>query len=442
MFSHLNKIKVNKSSLRQVPTGSGVYFFLEKSSPIYIGKAVNLRARLQSYFASSLIEKTARMVNSAELICFIEVPSETEALLLEANLIKQYQPHFNSALKDDKHPLYIGISNERYPRVLMLRKAELDQPLRIYFGPFPSGQVAARVLRYLRRVFPFSTHKIGKRRCMDSHIQLCLPCPNEIEKLESAHQRAIQRNIYLANVRNVEKILSGKIDLVKKKLARQMTAYARDELFEEADIIKRQVKWLEYMTQPTVPVDKFVENPNLIEDLRKQEVDALMLLLTKHIGVNNIRRIESFDVAHLAGSKPTASMVTFVEATADKKLYRHFRIRKGSGADDLASMREVAARRVQRLEDWGRPDLIVVDGGRTQVRVFNEVFAKHKIPVVGLAKRSETLIIPKKDGHTITYIQESPKDSALYLLQRIRNEAHRFARCYHHKLVRNYLITG
>ncbi|MEK7112147.1 MAG: hypothetical protein AAB875_02365, partial [Patescibacteria group bacterium] len=192
----------------------------------------------------------------------------------------------------------------------------------------------------------------------------------------------------------------------------------------------------------------FLQNPNLSVDLINKEIkDLRTLLVNCKLKIVNLSRIECFDVAHLAGTSPTASMVTFINGEADKSLYRHFRIRQEKGADDISSLREVAKRRAKHFGSWGSPDLIMVDGGKTQVSAFCEVLKEinipniSNIPVVGLAKKFETLIIPVTKGKKLTFIERKvAKGSVLNLVQRMRNEAHRFARRYHHHLIRKSLI--
>ncbi|MBI2103920.1 GIY-YIG nuclease family protein [Candidatus Woesebacteria bacterium] len=433
------EVKAVKNQVKKISEDAGVYIFWNKKTPIYIGKAINLRRRLASYYSSRLAEKTSQMVSSATHISVIPVPSDIEALLLEAELVWKYQPHFNSALKDDKHPLYIMITKDTYPRVIAAKRADLKIPHRKVFGPFPSSGNLKYILKLLRPIFPYATHSLGKKPCIYSQIGLCVPCPNEIESFTGS-LKAIMKKEYLKNIRNITGVLTGRIKKVKNQLESEMALYAKKQLFEEAEKAKKKITRLDYITTPYSPVDRFVENPNLLEDIRQAELDELSTLLQKFLEINSIKRIECFDVAHLAGTSPTASMVTFFDGAADKSFYRHFRIRRAKGGDDVAALDEVAKRRERRFNDWGRPDLIIVDGGKTQTKVFWEVFKKHKIPVVGLAKRFETIVIPQ--GETPAYVLVRPHGESLMLVKRIRDEAHRFARRYHHKLVGRHLLQG
>lgn len=438
LAQRLTKTKITPETYKGVPETPGVYVFFKNKTPIYIGKAINLKRRVSSYFDIDLEVKTAKMVSESNYLSFIKVDSELESLLLEARLIRKYMPHYNVAAKDDKHPLYIVITKEKYPRILSVRKLIANSySLIASYGPFPSTRNVFSVLRMLRRIFPYSDHKLGKRKCIYSHIGLCNPCPNTIE--QSAEYK-VHRQKYLSNIRNIKSILEGKINIVKKGLEKEMNSSSQIENFEEAIAIRNQIERLEYITRPQIPTDYFMQNPNLYEDVRAKELSELKKLLTGVPPVKELHRIECFDIAHLAGTNPTASMVTFIEGTADKTFYRHFKIRKAKGGDDYESMREVAKRRANHFEiptssirpgsglrrsQWGKPDLIIVDGGKGQVAAFSSEI--QGIPVVGIAKHPDRLII----GEEKIKLQ----GATLQLVKRMRDEAHRFARRYHHKLV-------
>ncbi len=437
-IKNLPRLPKLKQSLKEFPKNSGIYIFWQKNTPIYIGKAINLRSRLESYFSLKLAPKTSKMVSQADSVSFLEVTSELEALILEAKLIRLNQPRYNFALKDDKHPLYIKITKEAFPRILTSRKIEKKEKVIDCFGPFPSSSSVRGVLKMLRRIFPFSDHKLGKRPCLYSHIGLCNPCPSAIEQIKDFKEKQRLSKIYRKTIFRVRKILLGKMQTVRKELEKEMKGLSANEAYENAAIIRTQIERLDYITQPITDVSLFLENPNLVFDIREEELSLLKQVLTKYIILpEKFSRIECFDVAHLRGTFPTASMVTFKDGEPEKSLYRHFRVRQTKAQDDVSSMREVARRRAANFASWGRPDLIVVDGGKAQVGVFKKVFDKLNIPVVGLAKRLETLIVSSNSSFVEINLRPGP---ALNLLQRIRNEAHRFARSYHHKLVKKSLI--
>lgn len=411
-------------------------FFADKT-PVYIGKAINLKRRLSSYFDLHLEPKTRRMVGEAKQLSYVQVTSELEALLLEARLIRKYMPKYNIAAKDDKHPLYIQITKEQFPRITTARKIAQNQKNLAFFGPFPSSGNVRQVLRMLRHIFPYSDHKIGLRACLYAHIGLCNPCLNEILKIKNKTLKIQKTKEYLKNINRINAVLSGKFKKVTLDLIDEMKEYSGAQRYEEALKTRDQIKRLEYITQPNMPVNDYMENPNLYEDLRKKELSTLKNMLIKNgLKIASLSRIECFDIAHLAGVYPTASMVTFVEGEADKTFYRHFKVRQKKGQSDVDSLREVIKRRLNHLKDWGKPDLIIVDGGKPQVGVFVRELEKFEIPVIGLAKRFETLVIPAKFNSTLNLKERRvPKGPALNLVQRLRNEAHRFARRYHHALI-------
>lgn len=434
----LKKILIQKDLSRNLPESAGVYVFFHNTQIIYIGKAVDLKRRVSSYFDIKLLGKTKVMVKEATHLSFIKVSSELEALLLEARLIRKFMPRYNVAAKDDKNPLYITITGEKYPRVITVRKLIANNySLNATFGPFPSSGSVRAVLKMLRRIFPYSEHKLGKRGCLYSHLGLCNPCPSEIERIKNNELRIMQRKEYLSNIRHLKSILSGKFLGVRSELVREMESNSKELKFEDSAEIRNKIKKLDYITQPQMPIDFYIENPNFYEDVRKKELKDLKTILENcKLQIVNCTRIECYDIAHLAGSNPTASMVTFIKGEANKKFYRHFRIRQLKGSSDVDSLREVIKRRLGHLESWGKPDLIIVDGGKPQVGVFVRELEKYGLPVVGIAKRLETLVIPFKDNATLKFIEfKLPRGPALNLIQRIRDEAHRFARRYHHNLL-------
>lgn len=456
-----NKLLAKKSSLNKIPQEAGVYIFWnKKKSPIYIGKANNLKARLSSYFLVNLSEKTAQMVSASVNISFIKVSSELEALLLEAKLVAKYKPKYNAALRDDKHPLYIRITKEKYPRILTARKIHKDEPNNAFYGPFPSSVNVRSVLKMVRRIFPYSQHKVSKRGCMYYQIGLCNPCPNEIERTKDKHEINRLSIKYKNNIRLIKSLLDGRLKSVRRDLEKEMLYFAKREMYEEARLVLEQTEKLDYTTQSITHPDKFLENPNFLEDVRRNELNSLKNTINNILPSNgkwkkltSLKRIECFDVAHLSGTNPTASMVTFINGHPEKSLYRHFKIRQGKTRSDYDSMIEVAKRRSKYLNKWGVPDLIVVDGGKPQISAFLKIFTDCNIVIIGTAKRSETLIIPRANINPLTGVAPVKSETMQYekvklenvpamnLIIRLRNEAHRFARRYHHHLVKNALLN-
>jgi excinuclease ABC subunit C len=443
-------LKATKESIKNAPYTPGVYIFRDKNKlPIYVGKAKNLKSRLTSYFASPLESKTKAMINEAQTIKIIQTNTEIEALLLEANLVRNFQPFYNAQLKDDKSPLYIAITAEKYPRILTLRQTQLGTvPHKYLFGPYLNSRSPTKILKLLRRGFPYSDHKVGKRPCIRSHIGLCNPCPSYIENIKAGHPELAEgsRKQYLGNITKIRHILEGKLKITQRQLEKEMAIFSKQEKYEEAAKIKKQIDTLNYLTTPQQnPIEEYVKDPNLLEDIRSKEQNELKSILNKYLKIQTLNRIECYDVAHIAGTKPTASMVTFIGGEPDKTFYRHFKVNPKIKNNDFESMNSVLKRRIRYFdnlptesESWGTPDLIIVDGGKPQVSAAVDIIGD-KIPLVGLAKRDERLVF-KINGKFEEIVL--PKGHARNLVQRIRNEAHRFARRLHHNQVRASLLSN
>lgn len=424
-----------KNHAKLLTKTAGVYLFKDGSGEVlYVGKSINVKDRVFTHLAAKG-DKSKSLIAASSRIEAIPVSSELEALLLEASLIKKHLPKFNSRAKDDKHPLYIKINiKDTFPKIITSR-AE-DDKKSLYFGPFPSSPIVKRVLKQIRKVFPFCSQKqLGKRGCLYSHIGLCNPCPPEIIKVKDENVKAGLKKRYKKNIKQIVDLLSGKQGLIKKQLERQMQEAVKNENFEEAAKTRDQINELMYITQPYKNPNEYLENPNLVEDTRYEELNQLYKILKTHF--NNLKfpkRIECFDVSHTGGSSNVSSMVSFIDGVPDKNYYRHFKIINGKTSDDYSMMKETLDRRLKHTDDWGLPDLLVVDGGKSQTKAAKEMLEANNlsIPAIGLAKRLETIVIPKKQGYTIIHLGIGTP--ALKVLQRIRDEAHRFARKYHFKL--------
>ena len=415
-------MEISKENFLRLPTVAGVYTFWKAEIPIYIGKSVNLKSRLNSYLDLKLNTKTAQMISLATDMTYVEVTSDLESLLLEMELVKKFKPKYNILLKDDKHALYIVITKEEFPRVITSRKSG-------DYGPFPNSGNVKTILRLIRKIFPFSDHKLGKKPCLYSHLGLCNPCPNKISSEKDI-------KIYRKNIRNIKLVLTRRFNVVRNGLVKEMNELSKVKKYEEATVLREKIKLLDYITQEKIDTQRFLENPNLTEDIRMNELKSLSEL----VKIKNLHRIECFDISHLAGVSATASMVVMIDGEMEHSEYKHFKVRQKNGQSDYDSMREIASRRIKHLETWGSPDLIIVDGGLGQVKIFiaelnlNEVFTVVKIPVVGIAKHPNRLVFP--DGTKIRLQKE-----VLNLVSRIRDEAHRFARRLHHKLLTKALLT-
>ncbi len=396
-----------------------------------MGKAVDLRSRVSSYFTTKALgEKTRLLVSNIHKIRITLVESELEALLLEAHLIKKYKPFYNIRLTDGKSYLMVRITiKDIYPRVLIARNASnIDD---IYFGPFPNSSFVKLVLKTIRKAFPFqSVANHPKRICLYNHLDLC-PCPtmNDSVKL---------RQMYKKNIKSIIQIFEGKTKKIIRELEKKRDNFSKVEKYEQALIFQKKIEALEYITQPYHTPYEYDVNPNLRLDIRENEIKDLTLILREHgLGIKKLKKIECYDISNTQGTNATGSMVVFMNGDKESSLYRKFKIRRSATPDDFASMKEVLKRRLKHLE-WKYPELIIVDGGKGQVSAALETFKEMQvqIPLIGLAKREETIIIPDFQSGKLFFNEVSlPKDvKALHLIQRIRDEAHRFALTYHRKL--------
>lgn len=389
-----------------LPHSPGVYIFKDKAGKVlYIGKAIDLRSRVASY-KHSASPKTQILYRKTDKTETIVVESELEALIGEANLIKKYLPPFNVRLMDDKDYLYIAITKEDFPKVITARKSDLPDR---FWGPFPSSRTVQTTLKSLRRVFPWCSGQQNKRACFYYHLGLCPgSCVGEITKED--YRKIISR---------FSKFMDGKKDELVSELSKEMHEASDKQDFETAIRLKKVIEGVMYLTQ-TNRTKLYLENPNFLE----QESKLALIQLQKDLNLKTLpERIEGYDISNISGKEATGSMVVLTNGEIDKSQYRKFKIRISGKANDVAMHREILNRRFNHPE-WPMPDLIIVDGGRGQARAV-----KLDIPVFGIAKRMEWLY--QSEGEVIKL---SKKSLSLKLLQKLRDEAHRFAINYHRKL--------
>lgn len=426
----MNEVPINKP----IPQKPGVYFFKDQSGKvIYIGKAKNLKNRVKSYFLKrdTLGPKTQSMIDEAKKLDLLIVESELEALILEAELIRKNQPKYNIDWKDGKaYPLIKITVKEEYPRVLTVRREENDKAL--YFGPFPNVNNMRLVLKLGRRLFPYvSVASHPKNYCFYHHLNLC-PCP----MVEGGRKEKV---LYKENIKSLILFLKGKKRSLFKKLQNEMEHFSEEENFEEAEMVKKQILALENITQPQRLPGAYIDNPNLLEDEREEETNDLARHLKEKA---NFREnflpltIEAYDISDISGQSAVGSLVRFEKGEPNKKLYRRFKIKMEAKPNDVGMLEEVLKRRLVH-EEWPYPELFLIDGGKTQVGKIYGLLQEEKIdvPVIGLAKRVEEIVVPQKHGEETSFISLQLNDSpALNLLKRLRDEAHRFAQNYHHFL--------
>ncbi len=362
---------------------------------------------------------------------------EQNHMTAQEKLNKKHQPVFNILLKDDKSFLYIGITDEEFPRVLALRKTEIAvTKLKYIFGPFPSARTVRLVLRMVRKIFPYCTQspKI-KKACFYSHLNLCRPCPALI-RTKTKKDYLLLKKDYLTNIKNLVRLLKGEIKPLLQKLQKEMINFSQKQEYEKAQRVKKQIQALEYITKPYYQINAFLTNPNFVYEERSKTLTALYLFLKPYLPQLNFpRRIEGIDIANIAGYYAAGSLVVFLDGYQQPDLYRRFKI-KTAGPNDPAMIREVLLRRLKHQE-WPYPDLMLIDGGKPQVGQAVKVLPP-TIPVVGLAKKLETIVVFSQGR--FSQIKLKKEEKALQLLQAIRDEAHRFAQSYH-QILRKQILT-
>ena len=526
--------------VKKLPQKPGVYQFHNIAGEvIYIGKAKNLRKRVSSYFKGSDIRsyKMEALVKKIQDIKYILVENESEALLLENNLIKEYQPRYNILLKDDKSFPWICIKNERFPRVILTRNYVMDGSE--YFGPYTSGLMVKTLLDLIRQLYKLRTCKLllteagianGKfNRCLEFHMGNCKgPCEGLQEEQD-----------YNFTITQIREILKGNFHYVVKHLRKIMDSFSRQLLFEEAEVIKKKIEVLErYKGKSTIVnprisnvdvfsiidekdfayinflkivngaivqahnlevIKRLAEDKNeifgsIIFDLRgrfKSSAKEIIVPFTPDICLENVcftvpirgdkrkildlsyrnaasfkadklatrisdkwseqetkvllqlkddlrlksvpLHIECFDNSNIQGSYPVAACVVFKSGKPQKSAYRHFNIKTVNGPNDFASMEEIVLRRYRRIleENEEIPDLIIIDGGKGQlnaaIRSLEKLDLYGRISIIGIAKRLEEIFVP--DDPIPLYLNKS--SSSLRLIQRIRDEAHRFGINFH-----------
>ncbi|WP_192822901.1 excinuclease ABC subunit UvrC [Rufibacter sp. LB8] len=531
-----------KEQLRHLPHRPGIYKFYDDKGIIYVGKAIDIRKRVSSYFNKSTQhnKKTKKLITQIQRIEFTIVDSEADAFLLENNLIKQHQPKYNILLKDGKSYPYLVITNERFPRVLSTRNKINDGSR--YFGPYPSVTSMYVILEMIRSLYPLRTCsynlspaniEAGKFKvCLEFHIGNCKgPCENLYDETEYNH-----------HIQQIRSILSGNLSIAKNYFKEKMSAAAVEMQYELAHQFKLKLDMLDdFQSKSTVVshtltnIDVFTITSNekcaflnylkvmngsiistqslevqkkleetdqeilasIIMQLRAEyessakeilvNIDGLELPLEgititvpqigdkrkllnlsmknamylrkekesmqdkskdssevrimetmkKDLRLTELpKHIECFDNSNFQGDNPVASMVCFRNARPSKKDYRHFHIKTVVGPDDFASMYEVVTRRYKRLLNEGAslPQLVIIDGGKGQlgmaVKALKDLGIYGQVAIVGIAKRLEEIFYP---GDTLPlYIDK--KSESLKLIQRLRNEAHRFAITFHRSL--------
>ncbi len=438
-----NKLKVIREAIKGFPNGPGLYFMKASSDKVlYIGKAKNLRSRVASYFQqsadllSSRGPKIVEMINKVESVDFIETPNEVEAVLIEARLIKDIRPSYNTDLVDDKTFPYLEITtSEDFPGVYITRKPR-TRGSRL-FGPFTSAKDLRAVLVVLQKIFKFRTCNIDiaeddqKRRffrpCLLYSIKQCTaPCGDKIDKAE-----------YKKIITDLIKFLQSKRSTILRQLKKQMAEAAESLEYEKAAMLRDRIRLIERLDRRGSP-DEHVQPEVFAAD----PTEALVQLRDLLQATEPVRIVEGIDIANIGGAEAVGSLVKFIDGKPFKSGYRRFKIKTVKGIDDYAMITEVVKRRykyaIRGEELW--PDLVLIDGGLGHLRAAEKAFADLRAPAVkiaSIAKRHEEIFLQGRNK-PLNLPANSP---ARKLLQYVRDEAHRFAQHYHH-ILRSKKVIG
>jgi len=472
-----------RNKLSTVPHRPGVYLHKDRfGTVIYIGKARDLRKRVSQYFHPSRRMgwdlKFNALVDAIHDFDWHTVKNEAESLLLESRLVKEFQPRFNIDLKDDKRFLLLKVNlNDPIPRFTLTRLRKDDGCL--YFGPFAHSGSVRRALTLMRRKFklrgcrPLQPDESDYRHCLYGNLQHCTaPCIGNVN-----------REQYLEQVRAGIGFLEGQTEELREELEREMRKAAANLEFEKAAQLRDA---LEDLKRTTLKTEKFERIPYTLPVAVHPESD--LRELGRLLGLADPpARIEGFDISNISGTFIVSSMVSFWHGRPDRANYRRFRMKEVTSQDDFASMAETIRRRYSRLQrelrgeagdgpDPGAsdaprpgetqddspddapppagnvvaespdrpwlpqravgpqlPDLILIDGGKGQLNAACAELARlglQRIPILGLAKEFEEIHLPG-EREPLRPGLDSP---AVKLLQRVRDEAHRFANTYNAQL--------
>lgn len=430
----LNSNKIRR--LKKLPSFPGVYIFRDaKRRPLYIGKAANLKTRLYAYFRTESKHKPriAKLIAEAISLQIIKTDSAIEALVQEASLIKRLRPKYNIIMRDDKNYLFVIITKEDFPRIILTHQPNTLHQKTEVVGPFTDAAALKSALKILRRAFPYCTcKKMHQGLCLGAELGKCLGvCCAKALPISKGRTQII--NEYRQNIRTIVEILKGrKLADLKRQLKHKMVRAAQGTKYEKAAQLRNQLFDLEAIRlhRPVVHLEK--------KDNQERWKVLEIKIKTMLAAERTIARVEAYDISNLFGIAATGSMVVFMNGVSAKSEYRKFRIKTVQGANDVAMIAEIVDRRF-RHKDWLSPDLIVLDGGKPQLsaalkalREFKIQDLKFRIPVVtALAKHDEELFIA---GCKNPIKLKRQSREIMHFFQRVRDEAHRFAKNYHHKL--------
>jgi len=417
-----------------------------------------LRTRLRSYTQiDKLSDRIHTLSTTTTEVKYIELGSELEALLTEAELIGTYQPPYNVLLKDDKSPLYIHISDAEFPSITTMRKRNMLQKKLsgTLLGPYQSGYRVKEVLEIARKIFhwcshpiqPSKTSKKQPRACFYYHLGYCSgACLQEVSQQE-----------YAAMIKQVLLFLRGKTSLVTKNLEKELQQKVATEQFETAVVLRDRLANIRLVTDKAYRLKpNLLLHPELLQNKAADGLQYLQKLLKEYMAVpmsHQLTTIEGYDVSNTQGTDAAVALVTFTVGASDPKKYKLFNIRTLTTPNDYGMLQEALTRRLKHPE-WGKPNLLVIDGGKGQLRAALKVW-RWRTPIISIVKNPDRIIIPKLQFPTIELnkptpiklleyhvLQLSETHPALQLIQRIRDEAHRFSKKQHQKRSERQLLSS
>ncbi len=419
-----------KEKVRQLPDRPGVYLMKDRLGRIiYVGKARSLKKRVSSYFQRGRARtvgqpKIRALIDLITDFDTIEVKSEPEALLLEGKLIKQWRPRYNTDFTDDKRFLLVRVDlGETLPRFRLTRLRKEDHSR--YFGPFAHSGLLRKTLAQMRRQFGILLGDGTPQALPDGTWRLYDDVREELYGTENI----VSPESYRRRVEDACTFLEGKSREWLETLRTEMAGAAARQEFEKAAELRDVVFALEETLRKTRRFER-------ADPTRPQADDESLQSLQRALQLSQPpRTMECFDISHISGTFVVASMVHFADGRPDKNNYRRFQIKSFIGNDDFRAMEEVVGRRYRRLAEEQKPfpDLVVIDGGRGQIGAALKAFVALDLtppPLIGLAKQHETIIFPD-DRPPLNLPLNHP---GLHLLQRLRDEAHRFANTYNANL--------
>lgn len=444
-----------REKLKTLPKSPGVYFHKDISGEtIYIGKAAVLNNRVRHYFQKSRTRdpKTEALVAEIFDTEWIETESEIDALFLEAEMVRRYLPRYNILLRDDKSLLYVRIdSKSDHPTVTFTRRP-LDDGAS-YFGPYIQGYSVRKALRLLRRIFPYATTR--EQATMGSKLY------EQIGLDPGLQSGRTSLDVYRKNLQALSSYLRGNRVKVVVEIEKQMKQAAKAQEFEQAASLRNKLYELKSLKKQIIFSDR---------EFMDVSKDKGLSGLAELLGIELPKRIEGYDISHMSGTDNVASMVVFTNGLPDKTQYRKFKMRL-KGNNDFAHMKETISRRMvqKHVSSWGVPNLFLIDGGKGQLSSAIEArdaAGYSHVPMVGLAKRDEEIVVAYgsklnsnvqiqdlvtrarafkgtvKESSEFILIDIPDTNDIVKLLQRIRDESHRFAVSYHSTLKRNRQTTS